>query len=233
VRERLGSRFLALCLLLLFLGGCAASGDQDNDPFEPLNRHTQKGFLWLDDHVLHPVSGAYVGTLPAGLRRAIHNALANLGLPLVIVNDLLQGNPVRSAGALGRLAVNSTAGLGGLFDVASDAGLPPHEADFGQTFGVWGIGEGPYLFLPFFGPSNPRDALGTALSIAANPAMLLSGDEAAMMIGSELAMTAIDRRSERGALDRMRAESFDFYTTLREAYRQNRAYRIEQGKAGR
>jgi len=220
-------------LLVFFLAGCATPDEGPNDPFEPVNRHTQTGFLWLDDHLLHPVSDAYVETFPAGLRRAIHNALANLGLPTVIVNDLLQGNPERSASALGRLVINSTAGLGGLFDVASDAGLPPHEADFGQTFGVWGIGEGPYLFLPFFGPSNPRDAVGTALSIATNPAMLLGGNEAAMMIGGELAATAIDRRPGRGALDRMRADSFDFYTTLREAYRQNRAYRIERGREGR
>lgn len=224
---------LSVCLLALLLGGCAASEGGANDPFEPVNRHTQTGFLWLDGHVLHPVADAYVDGFPEGVRRAIHNALANLGLPTVIVNDLLQGNLVRSASALGRLAINSTLGLGGLFDVASDAGLPAHEADFGQTFGVWGIGEGPYLFLPFFGPSNPRDAIGVALGIATNPAMLLSGDDAAMMIGGELAAGAIDRRAARGpAMDRMRAESFDFYITLREAYRQNRAYRIEQGREG-
>lgn len=224
---------LRVCLLALLLSGCAASEGDANDPLEPLNRHTQTSFLWLDDHVLHPVADAYADGFPDRVRRAIHNALANLGLPTVIVNDLLQGNPLLSASALGRLAINSTLGLGGLFDVASDAGLTAHEADFGQTFGVWGIGEGPYLFLPFFGPSNPRDAIGVALGIATNPAMLLSGDQAAMMIGGELAVGAIDRRSAKGgALDRMRAESFDFYTTLREAYRQNRAYRIEQGREG-
>lgn len=227
-------RLLSACLLALLLNGCVTSEEDPNDPLEPLNRHTQGGFLWLDDHLLHPVADAYVEGFPTGLRRAIHNALANLGLPTVIVNDLLQGNPLRSAGALGRLAINTTAGLGGLFDVAADAGLPAHEADFGQTFGVWGIGEGPYLFLPFFGPSNPRDAIGVALGIATNPAMLLGGNDAAMMVGGELATGAIDRRANRGrALDQMRAESFDFYVTLRDAYRQNRAYRIEQARAGR
>ena len=224
---------ISACLLALLLTGCATPEDEANDPLEPVNRHTQKGFLWLDDHILHPVADAYVDRIPAGVRRSIHNALANLGLPTVIVNDLLQGNPQRSAGALGRLVINSTAGIGGLFDVATGAGLPAHEADFGQTFGVWGIGEGPYLFLPFFGPSNSRDAIGVALGIATNPAMLLGGKDAAMMIGGELAEGAIDRRALRGpALDRIRAESFDFYATLRESYRQNRAYKIEQGKEG-
>lgn len=228
------TRFLAVCLFAVFLAGCAASSDEANDPLEPFNRHTQSGFLWVDEQVLHPVTSAYVGKVPEGVRRAIHNALANLGLPQVIVNDLLQGNPRRSAGALARLVLNSTAGLGGLFDVASDAGLPPHDSDFGQTFGVWGIGEGPYLFLPFFGPSNPRDALGTALTIVTNPAILLGGGDAAMMIGGEIGAGAVDRRALNGAaLDRLRTESFDFYSTLREAYRQNRAYRIEQGRNGR
>jgi phospholipid-binding lipoprotein MlaA len=224
---------VSACLLALLATGCAAPEDEANDPFEPVNRHTQRGFLWLDDHILHPIADAYVDGMPAGVRHSIHNALANLGLPTVIVNDLLQGNPGRSVSALGRLVVNSTAGLGGLFDVATDAGLPAHEADFGQTFGVWGIGEGPYLFLPFFGPSNPRDAVGVALGIATNPAMLLGGKDAAIMIGGELAMGAIDRRALRGpALDRMRTESLDLYVTLREAYRQNRTYRIEQGRIG-
>lgn len=225
---------LCAWLLTLLLCGCATSEDDLDDPFEPANRQTEQGFLWIDDHVLHPVSQTYVESVPDGIRRAIHNVLNNLGLPTVIVNDLLQGNPHRSASAFGRLVVNSTAGLGGLFDVASDLGLKPQEADFGQTLGVWGIGEGPYLFLPFFGPSNPRDALGIALGIIANPAILLGDDEAAMMIGSELAASAIDRRGARGgALDRMRVESFDFYATLRAAYRQNRAYHIEQGREGR
>lgn len=226
-------RLLPVCLLALGLAGCATSEEDLNDPLEPVNRHTQRGFLWIDDHLLHPASDTYVEDVPDGLRRAIHNALANLGLPAVIVNDLLQGNPERSAGALARLVINSTAGIGGLFDVAGDLGLARHEADFGQTLGVWGIGEGPYLFLPFFGPSNPRDAVGLALGIAINPAMLLNEADAAAMIGGEVMAGAIDRRAARGeTLDHMRAESFDFYATLREAYRQNRAFRIEQGKEG-
>jgi phospholipid-binding lipoprotein MlaA len=225
-------RFL-VCLLLLSLAGCAASEDESNDPLEPVNRHTQKGFLWVDDQLVHPASDTYVEHVPDGVRSAVHNALANLGLPTVIVNDLLQGNPKRFATSLGRLVVNSTLGIGGLFDVARDMGMAPHEADFGQTFGVWGIGEGPYLFLPFFGPSNPRDALGLALGIATNPVMLLGETDAAAMIGGEILVGAVDRRSARGpALDRMRLESLDFYATLREAYRQNRAYRIEQGRNG-
>jgi len=224
-----------LLFILLVLTGCAAAPiGEAEDPFEPVNRHTQAGFLWLDDHVLHPVSDAYVGSVPEGVRRSIHNALANLGLPVVIVNDLLQGNLSLSASGLGRLAVNSTAGLGGLFDVAGDLGLKPHQADFGQTFGVWGIGEGPYLFLPFFGPSNPRDAVGTALGIAGNPLILLGGWEAAASVGGTTVSGALDSRARRSeALDRLRGESLDYYAALRAAYRQNRLYHIEQGRAGR
>jgi phospholipid-binding lipoprotein MlaA len=226
-------RLLPACLLVPLLVGCAASDDDLNDPLEPVNRHTQKGFLWVDDHVLHPISDAYADDVPPAMRRAIHNVLVNLGLPTVMVNDLLQGNPERFGTALGRLAINSTLGIGGLFDVASGVDLAPHASDFGQTFGLWGIGEGPYLFLPFFGPSNPRDAIGIALGVAANPAILLGGSDAAAMIGGEMVMGAIDGRPGRAeVLDRLRWGSLDFYATLRQAYRQNRAYRIEQARAG-
>jgi len=223
------------CLALVCLTGCATPppGDAD-DPLEAVNRRTQIGFLWIDDHLLHPASDAYVDAVPRGVRRSLRNALANLGLPQVMLNDLLQGNLALSATALGRFLVNSTAGIGGLFDVATDLDLKPHEADFGQTLGVWGVGEGPYLFLPFFGPSNPRDAAGLALGIVTNPAMLLGGREAAVAITGEVGFAALDRRPGRGeVLDRMRRESFDFYVSLRSVYRQNRLYRIQQGRDGR
>jgi phospholipid-binding lipoprotein MlaA len=238
-------RLFPALLFLLWLGGCAsapppaASDDADPseqiyDPFEAANRRTQTGFLWVDDHVMHPVANAYADTVPPRLRLAIRNLLETLGQPAVVVNHLLQGNPDYSWTAFERLMVNAVVGVGGLFDVATDWGLPYRPADFGQTFGVWGVGDGPYVFLPFFGPSNPRDALGLALGVLTNPVVLLDGWEAAGALGGELAVGAVDGRSRRAeVLDRMRRESLDFYSPLRAVYYQNRRYRVEQGRTGR
>lgn len=236
-------RLISALLLVLWLGGCASppppsSDDADAagdiyDPLEATNRHTQQGFLWVDDHVLHPVSDAYASVVPDRLRRSIRNLLETLGQPAVVVNHLLQGNPDYSWTAFERLAVNAVVGIGGLFDVATDWGLTYRPADWGQTFGVWGVGDGPYLFLPFFGPSNPRDAVGLALGFATNPVVLLDGWEAAEALGGELAVGAVDGRSRRAeVLDRLRHESLDFYVPLRAVYYQNRRFRVEQGKTG-
>ncbi|HMA49667.1 MAG TPA: VacJ family lipoprotein [Magnetospirillaceae bacterium] len=240
-------RLIPALLLVLWLGGCATApppgpGDGDDesdmaeridDPFEATNRRTQAGFLWIDDHVMHPVADAYAEAVPNRLRVAIRNLLETLGQPAVVVNHLLQGNPDYSWTAFERLAVNAVAGVGGLFDVATEWNLPYRPADFGQTFGVWGVGDGPYIFLPFFGPSNPRDAVGLALGFASNPAVLLDGWEAAGALGGELAVGAVDGRSRRAeVLDRLRHESLDFYIPLRAVYYQNRRFRVEQGKTG-
>jgi phospholipid-binding lipoprotein MlaA len=241
-------RRLISAALLLWLSGCAtppppSSGDLDDesglaeridDPFEATNRRTQAGFLWVDDHVMHPVADAYAEALPVRVRLAIRNLLETLGQPAVVVNHLLQGNPDYSWTAFERLVVNAVVGVGGLFDVATDWDLPYRPADFGQTFGVWGIGDGPYIFLPFFGPSNPRDAVGLVLGFASNPVVLLDGWEAVGALSGELAVGAVDGRSRRAAiLDRMRHESLDFYSPLRAVYYQNRRFRVEQGRAGR
>ena len=233
-------KLAAALVCALLLSGCAAAPPAEDDseppiydPLEGVNRHTQAGFLFVDDHVLHPVADAYAEVLPKRLRASVRNLLETLGQPAVALNHLLQGNPNYSWAAFERLVVNAVAGVGGLFDVATDWGLPYRPADFGQTFGVWGIGDGPYLFLPFFGPSNPRDAAGLALGIATNPVVLLDRWEAVGALGGELAVGAVDGRSRRAeVLDRLRHESLDFYISLRAVYYQNRRYRVEQGLAG-
>ena len=99
----------------------------------------------------------------------MHNFLGNLPLPTIFVNDMLQGEARRAGKSLGRLVINSTLGLGGFFDPAAKIGIPGHGEDFGQTLAVWGVGEGPYLVLPFIGPSNPRDAVGLATDLVMDP----------------------------------------------------------------
>lgn len=240
-RAEIVKRLAGALLCVLWLGGCAGTapppGDDEEppilDPFEQVNRHTETGFLWIDDNVMHPVADAYADIVPDRLRRSLRNLLETLGMPAVVVNHLLQGNPSRSWTGFQRLAVNATAGVGGLFDVATDWGLPYQPADFGQTFGVWGIGDGPYVFLPFFGPSNPRDAVGLALGIASNPAVLLDGWEAAGAVSGALVVGAVDGRPRRTeVLDRLRRESLDYYISLRAVYYQNRRFRVEQGLSG-
>jgi phospholipid-binding lipoprotein MlaA len=180
---------------------------------------------------MHPLADAYAEVLPDRLRLSISHLLETLGQPAVTVNHLLQGSPKHAWTAFQRLVVNAVVGLGGLFDVATDWGLPYQPADFGQTLGVWGIGDGPYVFLPLLGPSNPRDAVGLGLGFASNPAVLLDGWEAAAALGGELAVGAVDGRSKRAeVLDRMRHESLDFYISLRAVYYQNRRFKVEQGR---
>lgn len=208
--------------------------EEENDPLEPLNRVTYDWAQTTDRRWIKPVVDVYREEVPTVLQRGFHNFVANLDQPVTAVNDVLQGNLRRAAVAVGRFVINSTLGLAGMADVAADDfGLPGHTADFGQTFGMWGIGEGPYLYLPLFGPSNPRDALGLVLGVMVNPLSLLpviSVEEIALeRIGGQ----GFDQRSQNARfLELWQRDSLDFYATLRSAYRQHRADRIWQAEVG-
>jgi phospholipid-binding lipoprotein MlaA len=231
--------FSSALALLVGAAGCAtpptdrgdqAEFEQLNDPLEPTNREIHAVDLWLDDKVLHPVADAYVDVVPPGAREGIHNVLSNLGEPVIAFNDLLQGNATLAWTATRRFAINATVGVVGVFDVASDLNLPRHNADFGQTFGVWGIEEGPYIYLPVLGPSNARDATGLILTALTNPLIYVGGAEAAVY--AETATQPVDERSRRSPmLDELRADSLDYYAALRAVYRQHRAHRIEQARS--
>ena len=143
------------------------------------------------------------------------------------MNGLLQGEWERAAESLTRFAFNTTIGFGGLFDRASEMGLPTHDEDFGQTLAVHGIEPGPYLVLPLFGPSNPRDGVGRVVDMALDPANYLLFPIA---LGANLVGSTLDRFGRDPAqLETARAQSLDFYVTLRDAYLQNRAYEVANG----
>src|SRR6516162_9835566 len=166
--------------LLLLSSGCATSpsadeADSDNDPAEGVNRTIFKANIAADHAVMRPVAQAYTDHVPEVVQTGVHNVVQNLKEPAVAVNDLLQGNVSHAWQSVQRLAVNTTVGGVGLVDVAAKWGLPPHKADFGQTLAVWGVGEGPFVELPLLGPSNPRDALGTAVDMALNPLTFVGG----------------------------------------------------------
>ena len=227
------------------LGACATRPDPAdaeavaefnavNDPLEPLNRGAYFVNDGLDTLVLRPAAEAYRIFLPPEVRTAIRNILANLRTPVILANDLLQGETQRAATTMGRFIVNSSVGIGGIFDRATGFGLLGHTEDFGQTLAVWGAPEGPYLFLPVLGPSNPRDLVGTGVGMAMDPLTYTGGGETWEAIRiTRTAATALDAREGLiEALDGVRASSLDPYATIRSAYRQRRVVEIRnQGGA--
>ena len=231
--------FPAALLLALLATGCAARPDPadaeavaefraTNDPLEPLNRAAFFVNDGIDTLVLRPAAEAYRIFLPPEVRTAIRNVLANLRSPVILVNDALQGEEQRFGTTLGRFVINTTVGVGGIFDVAKDFGLLGHTEDFGQTLAVWGAPEGPYLFVPVLGPSNPRDLAGFGVDAAVNPLTWISGNDTveAVMI-TRTALTALDTREGLiEPLDALRQGSLDPYAALRSAYRQRRAAEI-------
>ncbi|MFA9438554.1 VacJ family lipoprotein [Uliginosibacterium sp. sgz301328] len=146
--------------LLVALTGCATTGSNPRDPFEPFNRDMYNFNSSLDRTFIKPVAEAYVDVTPRPARVNVSNFFGNLADIWIGVNNLLQGKPGDAASDLGRVVVNSTVGILGFFDIASEIGLDKHDEDFGQTLGVWGVGDGPFLVLPLFGPRTTRDAFG-------------------------------------------------------------------------
>ena len=157
--------------------------DGYDDPFEDANRVFFYINGAIDFLILDPIASFYRGAMPAGARLAISRAFTNLAEPVVAANHLLQLEPGRAANSLGRFAVNSTAGAAGLFDVATDMGLAADDADFGQTLHHYGIDSGPYLVLPFLGPSTARDAAGFAGGVLLDPRNYLLDPEVRVALG--------------------------------------------------
>jgi len=236
-----------LLLGLLALSACAtrppasepealAEYELNNDPLEPFNRAMYQVNTGLDTVLLRPASEFYRFLIPRPIRGGVHNVLANLRSPIILMNDTLQGDPERAATTLARFLMNSTFGIAGIFDVAKEVGLPRHSEDFGQTLAVWGVGEGPYLFIPVLGPSNPRDFVGFGVDIAADPIgwATADGDATAETLGwTRRGLTVLDTRERLiETIDILNETSLDPYATLRSAYRQRRLQDIRNGGAG-
>lgn len=226
---------LAVLVVLVVLGACAAAPDpadpeavtefaQRNDPLEPANRVAFAVNEAIDQAVLEPAARGYRFLIPQPARNGIRNALENLRSPVVLLNDLLQGEGNRARITLGRLMVNSTLGIGGILDVSRDWGVPGHSEDFGQTLAVWGVGEGPYLFIPILGPSNPRDLVGTAVGFATDP--LTYFGQGVVVDALNLTWTGLTILDVREGLletiQQVRDTSLDPYATFRSGYRQRR-----------
>jgi phospholipid-binding lipoprotein MlaA len=224
---------LAFCLAL---AGCAtappsAEALAANDPYEQTNRQTLKLNGQIDKYFVAPTVGVYFLLVPEGGRRGVHNFLGHLSLPTIFVNDMLQGEFSRAGKTMWRLVLNSTVGLGGFFDPASKIGIPGHGEDFGQTLAVWGVGEGPYLVLPFFGPSNPRDAAGMAVDAAIDPTNQIHFKQHIWWAAGREYFTLLDLRAQTYQTIRgIQRSSVDYYSSLRNLYRQLRAEQIRNGR---
>jgi phospholipid-binding lipoprotein MlaA len=230
-------------VLAPLLGACAtpptdpaarADFDARHDPIEPANRDVFAADQFLDKHAMKPVAEAYRDHVPDVVQHRLHDLLANLQDPVIAINDLLQGRFDRGWITLQRFAINTTVGGLGLFDVAADWNIPFHDADYGQTLAVWGIGEGPYVVLPIFGPSNVRDAVGTGLGFVLDPLGFVGGANAVYAgYARGVANGVDDRADELDATNALEDGSLDFYAAMRSAYRQHRAYEIADaiGKA--
>ena len=165
---RLHNSFLLGLLSLALLGGCASTNNP-RDPIEPFNRAIYRFNDVLDKAIMKPVATVYKEVLPEFARTGVTNFFNNLYDIITALNDLLQGKIADAASDVGRLAVNTTIGVAGLIDVATEIGLEKHKEDFGQTLGRWGIGDGPYLQIPFLGPSSFRDAIGAFADFKVDP----------------------------------------------------------------
>jgi phospholipid-binding lipoprotein MlaA len=218
-------------LLLAFaaLAGCAtvtASGDDsENDPYEPFNRKVFAFNQDLDHAVIRPAAEWYRKLLPQFVRDRVRGILNNLGEPLIFVNDVLQLREEAIRATFARFVINSTVGLGGMFDRASADGFKRQTGDFGQTLYRWGARDGPYLVLPLFGPSNVRDAFGLGVDLATSPVSyaLPSGDRLTYGV-TTTAVDGIDTRERNlEAMDVLEESAIDFYIHLRSVWRQHRA----------
>ncbi len=227
-------RYLVVAAGLL-LAGCAtdpnAPNTAQNDPYETTNRKIFDFDNKVDDAVLLPTAKAYNAVVPEPARDGIHNFLLNLDLPVTFVNDILQGDIHHAGQTLGRFTINSTIGIGGLFDVAAKNGIPPHVEDFGVTLGQWGVGEGPYLVLPFLGPDPPRDAGGQVVDIFFDPATYITWRSSIWYSVTREGLTIIDLRARNiDTLDGIERESIDYYASIRSLYRQRRNNAINNGQ---
>jgi len=223
----------------LVVAGCATTADTNSqvqtDPDDPLESWNRQVFAMNQqfDHLfLKPTAEAYVAVVPEPARDGVHNFLTNLDAPVTFANDVLQGEVGLAGQTMGRFSLNTTVGLGGLIDVATPAGLPYHSSDFGQTLGVWGVGDDPYLVVPLLGPTNPRDLAGYAADTFADPLNYVGiRDYTYWAIGRGAANIVDERARNIDTLNQLEESSVDLYASTRSLYRQYRKAHIRHGKS--
>lgn len=219
----------AAVLVVLVLSGCATVAQPDpRDPWESWNRGVFGFNDALDAAVVKPVAKGYVAVTPSWMRKGVGNFFNNLGDVWSAVNNALQGRAKDTGDSVGRVMLNSTIGLLGLVDVASDLGVERHSANFGLTLGRWGMGPGPYVVLPLWGPSTLRDTAGLPVDMYASPLAAAVPDPPSR--NGFIVLDAVDTRARLlGAVDVLDGAALDKYSFVRDAYLQRRRNQVYDG----
>lgn len=233
-RVRLHSAAVAAALFgTLSLAGCATGpGNPGNvppqrrDPLAPMNREVYRFNNLVDSALIRPLAKGYVRVTPRPVRTSISNFFSNLELPVTIVNDLLQLKPIDAVRDTGRFFANSTLGIAGLFDPASSWGLVPHSEDFGITLARWGVPSGPYLVIPFFGPSDVRDALGLYVDYFGSAYQWTGWHPGTR--NAVFALQVVSLRAQFLNYDQLLEQAYDPYAFMRNAYLQSRDQTIRK-----
>ncbi len=216
-----------ILLILIFINGCASiNSDVPEDPFESINRPIYTFNRALDKAILKPVATGYQTITPQPLQTGVNNFFENLDDLVTAFNALLQGKVTQSVSDTTRFLVNSTVGIGGLFDVGSSMGLDKHDEDLGQTLGYWGFDSGAYVMLPFFGPTTIRDGFGEIGDYPLNPFRYTDHIPTKNTVSG---LNLIDKRAGILEFDAQLEEAIDEYAFIRDAYLQNRQYRVYDG----
>jgi phospholipid-binding lipoprotein MlaA len=197
------------------------------DPWESWNRGVYRVNDKVDRAVIKPIAHTYVRAVPAPARTGVSNFFANLRTTTVLVNDALQGKFGAAANDLARIVVNTTVGVGGLLDPASQMGLDKNDEDFGQTLGHWGLRPGPFVEIPVLGPSDLRDGSGRVVDIFTSPTHYISNNWVSYGLDG---VGALNTRAGLLSLDETLQKVFDPYAFIRDAYLQRRAYLVSDGK---
>lgn len=230
---------LSCIAALVALAGCSTTPKQQaeqgspaqyqdpRDPLEALNRSIWTfNFDYLDAYVLKPVTIGYMTVVPKPARTGLSNVVNNLDEPANFINGLLQGKPESSAHSAGRFLLNSTVGVAGLFDVASHMGLAERQEDFGQTLGVWGLSDGPYLMIPARGPTTLRNLTGDVVDNLYFPMSVLTTPQTI----AKFVITALTAREQLMAQEKLLTNSLDPYAFVKDAYFQRQNFELYDGE---
>lgn len=225
------ARAIALVLTCVYLTGCATlppnSKPDPRDPWERMNRTTFKVNTALDHAIARPIARTYDKVTPHLVKSGVSNFVDNLWYPVTIVNDLLQLKFKPFAQDTGRFVLNTLVGVGGIFDPATQAGLPKNEEDLGQTFGYWGAKPGPYFVIPILGPSDVRDGIGKLGDAWFSPLSYVNNSYVRYPI---YGLYLVDTRYRLLPQDKVLDEAYDPYTLLKNAYLQRRQFQVSDGK---
>lgn len=230
---------VALSIGVLSLAGCASTGYNSadtpgmSDPFEPANRAVLSFNTAVNDAIIYPAVDGYRAVVPEEGRQGVDNFVTNLKAPLHFANELLQADFEGAGQVFLRTAVNTLVGFGGIFDIASSEGYEHEGEDFGQTLAVWGVDEGPYLVLPFLGPSSMRDGTGLAVEALADPLRIYAMDvDKDHWHYTRIGVSGFNEHNNtKDILEELEKGSVDFYATLRSSYYQKRQADIRDHKS--